>query len=518
MERINGMKEKEVFFSPSELQEVDDEYKAVSKKASIPVNELQIIKKYIDARHKDRVKIIYRVTRGKRPVKGITLDNTYNSSVRPVIIGFGPAGMFAGLYLSKAGLRPVILERGGSMEERISAVNNHRNGGELSETSNIQFGEGGAGTFSDGKLYSGIKKSELTEWVLEEFVKHGASQDILYDAHPHIGTDILQGVVVGIRKEIEKLGGEVRFNSKFTGIEVNDTSLKNIIYEDKDGEHKIDTSVAILAPGHSSRDTFRYLNAFGIPMESKQFSVGVRIEHKRSMIDKSQYGFDTGDTEFITAAPYKLAVDTSTGRKLYTFCMCPGGEVVAASSEKEGVVTNGMSYSGRDLPNSNSALLVPVYPSDFGEGILDGVRFQEELEHRAFIAGGSDGKAPCTLYKDFAEGRISQEIGEVVPSYKPGIRFAELRDVLPDYVIDTLIEGISNMGRKIKGFDSDDAVITAVESRSSSPVRILRDRDTNISLGIKGLIPCGEGCGYAGGIMSSAVDGLKCAKSAINLI
>ena len=412
--------------------------------------------------------------------------------------------MYAGLILARYGLRPIILEKGSSVDKRTSDVETYRTTGVINSSSNIQFGEGGAGTFSDGKLYTGVS-SGLKGFIADVMVKYGAPYDIMYDSHPHVGTDNLVNVVKGIREEIISLGGEVKFDTTLTDIKISGESVTGVITD----KGEISCSKLILAIGHSSRETVRMLYSKGITMESKPFSVGVRIEHLRSMIDKSQYGFDTADYKNIFAANYKLAVDTNTGKKLYTFCMCPGGEVIAAASSPNTICTNGMSYRARNGRNSNAALLVPVGAEDYGEGVLDGILFQEELERKAFVAGGSNYHAPVSTYGALMGKSIS--IGSVIPTYTPGVKETDLREVLPSFVIDTLKDGISLMGRKIKGFDMDEAVLTAVEARSSSPVRVIRDKNSYESVNTKGLFLSGEGAGYAGGIMSSAIDGIKCA-------
>ena len=492
---------------------------------------LDINKKFIDARH-GKVTVNYRfdfIT----PEEKTARENEINSRAlpyidsfentdqykRPVVVGTGPAGLYAGLILAKYGLRPIVLERGPEMSRRVKDTESFKEGrSRIKPDSNIQFGEGGAGTFSDGKLYSGIS-SGLKEYVLSSMVAHGAPSDIIYDAHPHIGTDRLRKVVTGVREDIIALGGEVRFDTTFMGYKAENGRLKSITAESGEGTYEIVCDNLIIAIGHSSRDTFRALNRLGMEMKSKPFAVGVRIEHLRSDIDNSQFGFDSDFSTDVTASIYKLSADTKTGRKLYTFCMCPGGEVVAAQSDDQSVCTNGMSLRARDNNNSNSALLVPVDSNDYGEGVLDGIRFQEELEHRAFIAGGKTGKAPAVRYGDLVENKPTAEFGKVKPSYMPGVACADLNDVFPEVILDTIKDGVSLMGRKIKGFDDPDAVLTAVEARSSSPVRILRDPETLQSTAVKGIYPCGEGAGYAGGIMSSAIDGIKCAnKLAVSLL
>ncbi len=488
---------------------------------------LLIDKKYIDARH-GIPHVCYRfdfvtpesIENSEQELEALALPymdkagETADSSLRPVVVGSGPAGLFAAFILAKYGLRPILIERGSEMNKRIKDTEDFRSGkAKIDPESNIQFGEGGAGTFSDGKLFTGVS-SGLKAYIGKMLVIHGAPKEILYDSHPHIGTDMLRKCVVGIRRDIEMLGGEVRFDTLFLSYKSRNDRLTSILVKDSKGIHEIECDRMILALGHSSRDTFRKLFELGLKMESKPFSVGVRIEHKRSDIDIAQYGIDSSDTNDLSAANYKLAVPTRTGKKLYTFCMCPGGTVVAAQTDNNSVCTNGMSYYARDLENSNSALLVPVSSEEYGEGVLDGIKFQEDIEHKAFIAGGSNGNAPAATYRSLIEKNIPEGFNKILPSYKPGVTPADLRDIYPDFIIETLEEGISLMGRKIRGFDSPDAVLTAPETRSSSPVRIIRGEDYQ-SVNLKGLFPCGEGAGYAGGIMSSAIDGINCANALI---
>ena len=487
---------------------------------------LVIEKRFIDAR-RNRLKIVYRfdfkaeaeIEKKQEELEKLAFPHKEFFSehegqfARPVVVGTGPAGLFAALILAKYGLRPIVIERGPEMNKRIEDCDNYMNGkAKLMPNSNIQFGEGGAGTFSDGKLYSGVT-SGLKSFVNQMLALHGAPADIIYDAHPHVGTDKIRDIVVNVRKDIVALGGEVLFETLFQGYRKGKDGLESITVQDKNGSREIKCSSLILAIGHAGRDTFRALERLGIAMEPKPFSVGVRIEHLREDIDIAQYGIDTTTTPDLLAANYKLACDTKTGRRLYTFCMCPGGTVVPSQTQEGTVCTNGMSVRSRDAANSNSAILVPVDSNDYGPGTLDGMYYQEELEKKAYIAGGSNGFAPAVRYGDLVNGKVTDKFGKVVPSYKPGVRPADFSMIFPEAVLDTLKDGVAEMGRKIKGFDSPDAVLTAVETRSSSPVRILRDRETYQSINVPGIFPCGEGAGYAGGIMSSAIDGINCANA-----
>ncbi len=507
----------DVSFKPAEIGNASDIEKLVFSKCKEKNKGLRVISKsFIDARRKDNVKVIYRVDtysksefellRNKNSEEALPFigKQVIDKENRPVVVGFGPAGMYAALILSKYGLRPIVIEKGSSVDKRSQDVSTYRTTGVINENSNIQFGEGGAGTFSDGKLYTGVS-SGLKGFIGDVMVKYGAPSDITFDSHPHVGTDNLVNVVKGIREEIISNGGEVLFDTSLTDIVITNNSVEAI--ETTNG--RIPCKVLILAIGHSSRKTVRMIYEKGITMESKPFSVGVRIEHRREMIDVSQYGFDTSLYKNIFAANYKLAVDTITGKKLYTFCMCPGGEVIAAASERDSICTNGMSYRARDGRNSNAALLVPVSSADYGEGILDGILFQEKLESLAFKAGGSNYSAPVSTYGSLCGRNVP--VDSVIPTYTPGFKETDLSEVLPSFVMDTLRDGIMQMGRRIKGFDNDDATLTAVEARSSSPVRILRDKESYESVNTKGLFLSGEGAGYAGGIMSSAIDGIKCA-------
>ncbi|WP_373128691.1 NAD(P)/FAD-dependent oxidoreductase [Dielma fastidiosa] len=428
---------------------------------------------------------------------------------RPVIIGFGPAGIFAGLLLAQAGFKPLILERGEAVDERVRSVEKFWQAGILNEASNVQFGEGGAGTFSDGKLTS-RSKDLRSHKVLEEFVRFGAPKEILYQAHPHIGTDLLRGIVKQMREEIRSLGGEVRFNTTVDEIIVSKGAVKAV----RCGDELIDCETVLLACGHSARDTYQMLIDKQIAMEAKAFAVGVRIEHPQALINQAQYK-QYANHPRLKAAEYRLAMTTSKGRGVYTFCMCPGGNVVASTSLAEHVVTNGMSYHARDGVNANSALLVQVSPDDFGHSLDAGIKFQEQLEKDAFIAGGSNYQAPIQRVEDFLKHQPTQKIGSVQPSYPCGVKGIDFHTLLPAFICESLAEGICAFDRKLKGFAMDDAIMTGVETRSSSPLRILRDKESCVSLNTEGLYPCGEGAGFAGGIVSAAIDGLRCAEKII---
>lgn len=428
---------------------------------------------------------------------------------RPVIAGCGPAGLFCGLLLARCGYRPLILERGEDVDSRTKTVEDFWQTGILKEQSNVQFGEGGAGTFSDGKLNTLVKDhAGRNRFVLETFVNAGTSPDILYVNKPHIGTDVLRTVVKNIRQEIKALGGEVRFGQQLTDFSAESGRLTGITVN---GTEKLDCGVCVLAIGHSARDTFALLEKKRLPMQAKAFAVGLRIEHPQEMINLSQYGIE--QPEALPAADYKLTGKLKNGRGVYSFCMCPGGWVVNASSEKEALAVNGMSYRARDGKNANSAIVVTVTPEDYPEcGVLGGVQFQRSLERMAYRMGG--GKVPVQLFEDFQNHRESRSLGDVTPFIKGAYELADLRTGLPAFLADSLEEGVLLFDRKIKGFARGDALFSGVESRTSSPVRILRGDDFT-SPGVTGLYPCGEGAGYAGGITSAAMDGMKCAEAII---
>ena len=431
------------------------------------------------------------------------------SNIRPVIIGFGPAGMFAALTLARAGLRPIVYERGQDVDTRTCDVENFFNGGKLNPESNVQFGEGGAGTFSDGKLNSGIKDVRCRT-VLETFYQFGAGQDILIDAKPHIGTDVLKTVVKNIRQEIISLGGEVNFGAKLDGVYFENNKLTEISINGQ----KQPCDYLCLCIGHSARDTFKMLYDNGFEMQRKPFAMGVRIEHLQSEINKALYG-DFASHSALKAADYKLAVHLPNGRSVFTFCMCPGGEVVNASSETGGIAVNGMSNSRRDGVNANSALLVGVAPEDIeGDDVLAGCELQRQIEQKAYQIG--NGAVPITTVGNFVFDKEAK-IGTVKPTIKPNYTFADFKCIYPSFITESLKDGIKEMDKRIHGFACDDAILTAPETRSSSPVRIVRN-EVGESVSFSGVYPCGEGAGYAGGIMSAAVDGIKSAERIIAIV
>ncbi|HBH11581.1 MAG: hypothetical protein XD91_0979 [Clostridiales bacterium 38_11] len=480
-------------------------------KKSIDARKNEIFYVYsVNVKVKDQKKLLSKIKNKNIHEIQIPLDiqsGHYRHEKRPIIVGSGPTGIFCALTLAKSGARPLILERGKKIEDRITDVDIFWKEGLLNTESNIQFGEGGAGTFSDGKLNTLIRDKEgRGKFVLQEMVKAGAPKEILYLNKPHIGTDRLRAVIINLRNTIESYGGEFSFSDKVIQIESNQNVISSVITT----KGKYYSDVVIFAIGHSARDTFHMLNQH-IKIIPKPFSVGVRIEHPRKMIDFSQYG-STVDRYNLPSADYKMVHHCSNGRSVYTFCMCPGGIVTGASSEEKGIVTNGMSYYARDGENSNSAVLVSVTPNDFGlDHPLSGVAFQRSLEHKAYLVGGENYNAPVQLYKDFKNGKPSTEFGEIRPTYQPGVTLSNLHNCLPDYVVNSLIEGIEVFGRKIKGFDRGDAIITGVETRSSSPVRLQRDESSMMS-NLPGLYVAGEGSGYAGGIVSSAIEGIKVAE------
>lgn len=435
----------------------------------------------------------------------------------PVVVGFGPCGIFAALLLAQMGLKPIVLERGKAVRERTKDTWGLWRKRVLHPESNVQFGEGGAGTFSDGKLYSQISDPRhLTRKVLTEFVKAGAPEEILFVAKPHIGTFRLVGMVEKMRADIEALGGEIRFGQRVTDLLIEDGQLRGLTLASGD---ELRTDHLVLAPGHSARDTFAMLHERGVFLEPKPFSVGFRIEHPQSIIDRARFGPNAGHP-LLGAADYKLVHHAKNGRSVYSFCMCPGGTVVAATSEPERVVTNGMSQYSRNERNANAGIVVGITPQDYRQdgradgpvNPLDGIAFQRRLESQAFELGGRSYDAPGQRVGDFLRARPSTEFGSVLPSYRPGVHLTDLASSLPDYAIEAIREALPAFDRQIRGFAMDDAMLTGVETRTSSPLRITRGRDFQ-SLNVKGLFPAGEGAGYAGGIMSAGVDGIEVAEA-----
>jgi uncharacterized FAD-dependent dehydrogenase len=434
-----------------------------------------------------------------------------NLTSRPIVVGMGPAGLFAGLLLAQMGFRPLILERGKAVRERTRDTWGLWRQGVLNPESNVQFGEGGAGTFSDGKLYSQIKDPRhLGRKVLTEFVKAGAPEEILYVSHPHIGTFRLVGMVEQMRETIQSLGGDIRFESRVDDIEITEGQVTGVVLAS--GE-RIATDHLVLAVGHSARDTFEMVHQRGIYIEAKPFSIGFRIEHPQSLIDAARYGRNAGNP-LLGAADYKLVHHAGNGRSVYSFCMCPGGTVVAATSEAGRVVTNGMSQYSRNERNANAGIVVGITPEqDYPGDVLAGVEFQRRWESRAFELGGGNYQAPGQLVGDFLAGKASTKFGEVQPSYTPGVHLTDLSSALPDYAIAAIREALPAFAKQIKGFDLADAVLTGVETRTSSPIRIKRNKDDYQSINTRGLYPAGEGAGYAGGILSAAVDGIEVAEA-----
>ena len=516
--------------SPQALEE------AVLKRLDVPAKDLiefDIFKRSYDARTNVALAFIYTVDCSIQDEAGVlkkfsndvhirpSPDTSYHfvakapeslmngEVLRPVVIGFGPCGIFAALLLAQMGFKPIVLERGKPVRERTQDTWALWRKNILNPESNVQFGEGGAGTFSDGKLYSQIKDPKFYgRKVIAEFIKAGAPEEIRYVAKPHIGTFRLVGVVEKIRQQIIELGGELRFSQKVIGFDIENDRIKGIKIE-----HQADLAAnhVILALGHSARDTFKALHDAGVFMEAKPFSVGFRIEHPQSLIDRARLGPHAGN-ELIGAADYKLVHHAKNGRSVYSFCMCPGGTVVAATSEKNRVVTNGMSQYSRNERNANAGIVVGITPDDYPGGPLAGIEFQQALESKAYELGGRTYEAPGQLVGDFLEGKPSTQLGSVTPSYQPGVHLTDLAQSLPDYAIEAIREAIPAFEKQIKGFSMKDAVLTGVETRTSSPLRITRGPNFQ-SLNIKGLYPAGEGAGYAGGILSAGVDGIKVAEA-----
>lgn len=513
---------------------INESEKNIDKKLSkaLKCNPKEIIswsinKKALDSRRKDNIKYIYTIdVKVKNETKYKNLPNVsvveeffytvekVNSDIRPVVVGSGPAGLFTALILAEANLKPIIIEQGKNVDQRKIDVDTFMKTGTLKPDSNIQFGAGGAGTFSDGKLTTGVN-DRRREKLMRELIEAGAPKEIEYLSKAHIGTDILIEVVKNLCLKIEQLGGEFMFSTKFIDFETENNKLKTITIIKNNVQEILPCTHLILALGHSARDTFEMLYKNSITMKAKPFSVGVRIEHPQSAVDLCQYG-DLHTS--LDTASYKLSTHLDDGRAVYTFCMCPGGVVVPASSEPNRLCTNGMSYYARDLENANSALLVSITPEDF-EGDkhpLNGMYFQRKLEEQAFILGGSNYFAPAQRVEDFLLKQPTIEFSKVIPSYQPGVTPTDLHNCLPDFISDALSIGINDLAKKMSVFNNPDAVLTAIESRSSSPVTILRDE--NFMSNIYGTYPCGEGAGYAGGIVSAAIDGIKCAEQVLKNI
>ena len=507
------------------LNASDSELKTkIAHKLKIKEDEIikfEIKKKSLDARDKNAIHYVFefdvKIKNEDRVLKKnlkdvfkaeseeyiFNITGTEKIQNRPVIVGSGPAGLFCGYMLAKYGYKPLIIERGEKVEDRIKTVQKFWETGILNTQSNVQFGEGGAGTFSDGKLNTLVKDKDFrSKKVLEIFVEAGAHEEILYDNKPHIGTDLLIDVVKNLRNKIIEMGGEFRFNSCLTNINIENEQIKTIEINNKE---IINAEILVLAIGHSARDTFRMLNDKKIEMSAKPFAIGVRVQHKQEMINKSQYGENYLD---LPTASYKLTHRSSNGRGVYTFCMCPGGFVVNSSSEENRLAINGMSNFNREEENANSAVIVTITPEDFGSNCLDGLKFQERLEEITYQKG--NGKIPLQLFGDFKQNKISEGFNDVKPVIKGNYEFANLQEIFPEYITQALIEAINEFDKKIKGFAKEDTILAAIESRTSSPIKISRD-DNGIS-NIKGIYPCGEGAGHAGGITSSAMDGLKIAE------
>ena len=511
-----------------------DNLNHLKKKASIilkcpesDIQKISISKKSLDARKKPNIFYIYEVDIDVKKEKHLLKKHQSNKDIfltpeekyvypkignkklkhRPIIVGSGPAGLFCAYLLAELGYRPIIIERGEKIEERVKSVENFWKTGVLNKNSNVQFGEGGAGTFSDGKLNTLVKdKSFRMKKVFEIFVESGADKDILYTNNPHIGTDVLRKVIINLRKKIIDFGGEFRYKTTLTNINMKENKMTSIEINHKE---IINTDILVLAIGHSARDTFEMLDKKAFSLEPKPFAIGLRIQHSQELININQYG---KNSKLLPPASYKLTYQTKEGRGVYSFCMCPGGYVVNASSEERRLAINGMSYHDRNSLNANSAIVVTVSPKDYGTNPLDGLAFQRSLEEKAYTLG--NGKIPIQTIKDFHNSVENQKLGNIKPIFKGDYQLTDLNKLFPSYITDSIKEALPNFEQKIPGFNDDNAILAGVESRTSSPVRI--PRNENLESLIKGIYPCGEGAGYAGGITTSAMDGLKVAESIIS--
>lgn len=502
---------------------VKSEAEHIARELKIPVNDIlsaQLYRRSLDCRHKNDIHYtcsyvlslknesyyLEKLKNAKSYEKPVFSFPKTECDSRPIVIGFGPAGMFCAYVLAKMGQKPIVFERGCDVDTRTAAAEHFMATGEWSDRGNIQFGEGGAGTFSDGKLNSGISDG-YSRFVLETFVECGADADILTDAKPHVGTDVLRTVVKNLRNKIISLGGEINFETALVGFDVTGGRVNSVTVKNNTGEKTLPADKLILAIGHSARDTFRMLKSLNIPMEQKPFAIGARIEHSQQKIDRTRYG----GTKGLPPADYHLSVQLKNGRGAFSFCMCPGGVVVDARSDSEHIVTNGMSYKNRDGKNANSALLIGVSPEDFNsDDVLGGMYLQEKIESTACSAGG--GHPVSQTVGDFLNGVPSTKFGTVSPSVRPFATPGDICAVLPDFITDSMREALPLLDKKLPGFSDGDAVLTAPETRSSSPVRILRGENRQST--VSGLFPCGEGAGYAGGILSAAVDGIYTALAA----